>query len=518
MTTFLSSLTVARKIWLSMLGLLVGLIAAGAWTQQATSHALLAAMSQMTQDQDLRAQAIEWRGLTALNSLRRSVISASSDAALVASLSAQSKLGSQDISALQTRIEKAITNDKERRALQRIADARTWVLNLQGQASSHKTRTEIDSARMLAISGFEPATLAYVAELDAFVRLQEQQVAASKQAALAAQQGVATIALAVAVTVLAVGVLWAGVLVRTLRRPLAQAVALAEATARGELVELPAVQGTDEFAQLMRALARMVARLRDLIGDVRQGAVSVSSAPAQISAGNLDLSARTELAASSLQETASAVEQLSGQANQALDTVRQASDLAVGTSTAAQQGGQIVNRVVDSMGEISTASGRIVDIIGVIDAIAFQTNILALNAAVEAARAGEQGRGFAVVASEVRALAQRSAEAAKEIKVLISTSSERVESGMRMASEAGTAMALIVARASEVTQLMHEMSASAVEQSAGIGQINTAVTQLDQATQQNAALVEESAAAASSLRDQARRLEASAAVFTLGAK
>ena len=513
----LNTLSVARKIWLSMLGLLACLVVAGAWTQQATSRSLLAAMADIEQNQNMRAQAIDWRGLTALNSLRRSVIAVSSDAALVADLSAQMKIGSQEISALQERIEKAIDNAADRRAIERIAAARVRILGLLDQANLLKARGEADQARRFVTAYFEPATQAYIAELDAFVALQEQQLQSSKRTALEAQQRVVVIALAVAALVLAVGVLWAALLVRTIRRPLAQAVALAEATARGELAPPPTVQGSDEFAQLMRALAQMVARLRELIGEVRQGAVSVSSASAQISAGNQDLSARTEHAASSLQQTASAVEQLSGQASQSLDTVRQASEIASGTSAAANEGGQIVNRVVDSMGEISLASRKIVDIIGVIDAIAFQTNILALNAAVEAARAGEQGRGFAVVASEVRALAQRSAAAAKEIKVLIGSSSDRVESGLRMAGEAGAAMALIVARAGQVSQLMDEMSAAAVEQSTGISQINTAVAQLDQTTQQNAALVEESAAAASSLRDQALRLEQSAALFTLAA-
>ena len=511
----LNELSVARKIWVSMLGLLACLIGAGVWTQQTTSRTLLKAMADIEQNQDMRAQAIDWRGLTATNSLRRSIIAASSDPAVIDSLTAQMKIGSRTISAVQERIGKAIDNEADRRAVERIASARVRILSLLDQANQLKARGEVEQARRFVAESFEPATRAYIAELDAFVALQEQQLQESKATALQAQQQVVAIALTIAALVLLVGVFWAGLLVRTIRKPLAQAVALAEATARGELPVPPEVRGSDEFAQLMRAMAAMVGRLRELIGDVRQGAVSVSSASAQISAGNHDLSARTEHAASSLQQTASAVEQLSGQASQSLDTVRQATDIASRTSTAANEGGEIVKRVVDSMGEISLASRKIVDIVGVIDSIAFQTNILALNAAVEAARAGDQGRGFAVVASEVRALAGRSAEAAKEIKVLIGTSSERVESGLRMAGEAGAAMALIVTRAGQVNQLMSEMSAAAIEQSTGVSQINSAVALLDQATQQNAALVEESAAAATSLRDQALRLEQAAAVFNL---
>ncbi len=513
----LHQLTVARKIWLSMLGLLVCLIVAGAWTQQATSRALLSAMADMAQNQRMVAQAIDWRGLTALNSLRRSVIATSSDPELVKALTAQMKTGSEEINALQARVEKDIDNDADRGAIERISTARLKVLGLLEKANQLKARGEDEAARRFVAESFEPATRAYIGTLDDFVVLQRQQVEAAKIAAQRAEQRVALVALGVAALVLAVGVAWAGLLVRTIRRPLAQAVALAEATARGELRPPPAVQGTDEFAQLMRALGTMVGRLRELIGEVREGAVSVSSASAQISAGNHDLSARTEHAASSLQETASAVEQLSGHASQSLDTVRQATAIASETSAAADEGGQMVGRVVKGMGEISLASQKIADIVGVIDGIAFQTNILALNAAVEAARAGEQGRGFAVVASEVRALAGRSATAAKEVKALIGSSSDRVESGLRLAGEAGAAMTRIVARAKQVSLLMDEMSAAAIEQSAGISQINTAVAQLDQATQQNAALVEESAAAASSLREQAQRLEQSAGVFTLTA-
>ena len=513
----LQHLTVARKVWLSMLGLLVCLIVAGAWTQQATRRALLQALADMEQNQRMVAEAIDWRGLTALNSLRRSVIATSSDSELVKALTAQMKTGSAEINALQARIEKDIDNDADRGAIARIAAARVQVLGLLDKANQLKAHGDDDAARRFVAEAFEPATRAYIGTLDDFVALQRRQVEAAKQAADKAEQRVALTALGVAALVLALGVAWAGLLVRTIRRPLAQAVALAESTARGELQRPSAVHGTDEFAQLMRALATMVGRLRELIGEVREGAASVSIASAQISAGNHDLSARTEHAASSLQQTASAVEQLSGHASQSLDTVRQATAIASETSAAADEGGQMVDRVVQGMGEISLASQKIADIVGVIDGIAFQTNILALNAAVEAARACEQGRGFAVVASEVRALAGRSAAAAKEVKLLIGSSADRVESGLRIAGEAGAAMTRIVARAKQVSQLMDEMSAAAIEQSAGISQINTAVAQLDQATQQNAALVEESAAAASSLRDQARRLEQSAGVFTLTA-
>ncbi len=422
-----------------------------------------------------------------------------------------------EINALQARIENDIDNDADRRAIDRISSARLLVRGLVDQAKQLSSQGDQPAAQRMFAESVEPATQASIGTLDDFVTLQRRQVDAAKRSAQKAEKRVAIVAASVSMLVLAVGVVWAGLLVRTIRRPLGQAVALAQATARGELLQPAAVQGTDEFSQLMQALPTMVGRLRELIGEVREGAMSVSSASEQISAGNHDLSARTEHAASSLQQTASAVEQLSGHASQSLDTVRQTTAIASEALVAADEGGRMVGRVMEGMGEIAEASQKIADIVAVIDSIAFQTNILALNAAVEAARAGEQGRGFAVVASEVRALAGRSAPAAKEVKVLVGSSTDRVESGLRIAGEAGDSMTRIVARARQVSQLMDEMSAAAIEQSAGLGQINTAVAQLDQATQQNAALVEESAAAASSLRDQARRLEQSAGVFTLAA-
>ncbi|MFZ5528409.1 MAG: methyl-accepting chemotaxis protein [Pseudomonadota bacterium] len=299
-------------------------------------------------------------------------------------------------------------------------------------------------------------------------------------------------------------------------RPLQRAVNLAQGVAEGDLTHTLAAEGRDEVAQLTRALSAMVDRLRTLVTEVRHGVESVSTASAQIATGNQDLSARTEQTASSLQETASSMEELTGTVSQSADTARQANQLASGAAQAARRGGDVVNQVVANMAQITSSSKKISDIIAVIDGIAFQTNILALNAAVEAARAGEQGRGFAVVAGEVRTLAQRSAQAAKEIKALIGDSVDTVESGARLVGDAGTVMQEIVTSVQRVTDLMGEIAAAASEQRDGIGQVNTAVTHLDQMTQQNAALVEESAAAASSLRDQAHRLSEVVSVFNVG--
>ncbi len=298
-------------------------------------------------------------------------------------------------------------------------------------------------------------------------------------------------------------------------RPLDEAQQLASAIAQGNLTRPIQREGKDETAALMRALGDMQASLARIVGEVRSSTDSIGTASQQIATGNQDLSSRTEQAASSLQETAASMEQLTSTVRQSADAARQATQMAVANAEVAVRGGQVVGQVVTTMDEINHSSKKIGDIIGVIDGIAFQTNILALNAAVEAARAGEQGRGFAVVAAEVRSLAQRSAQAAKEIKGLIETSVGKVEDGSRLVAQAGSTIGEIVANAEKVSAFISDITTAAGEQSDGIGQVNVAVTQLDQMTQQNAALVEESAAAAESLKDQASRLADAVRFFRL---
>jgi len=289
----------------------------------------------------------------------------------------------------------------------------------------------------------------------------------------------------------------------------------AQRVAAGDLGTVAGAHGAPS-GSVMAALGDMQASLARVVGQVRNASDSIATGSAQIATGNADLSQRTEEQAANLQQTAASMEQLNATVRNNADTARQATQLSTAASAAAEQGGQVVGQVVSTMDDITTSSKKIADIIGVIDGIAFQTNILALNAAVEAARAGEQGRGFAVVASEVRNLAQRSAEAAKEIKGLIGASVERVEAGAKLVGEAGANMADIVAQVKRVADLIAEISSASIEQTSGIGQVSDAVAQLDQVTQQNAALVEESAAAAESLKQQASQLAVVVSVFKLG--
>ncbi|MBR8234465.1 methyl-accepting chemotaxis protein [Burkholderia sp. AU32357] len=302
---------------------------------------------------------------------------------------------------------------------------------------------------------------------------------------------------------------------RAIGRPIADALSHFDAIAVGDLRRPIVVNRRDEMGQMLEGLARMQRGLVDTVRTVRGGSESIATAARQIAAGNIDLSSRTEEQAAALQETASSMEQLTGTVKQNADNARQASSLAANASEIANKGNTVVGQVVGTMGEINDSSAKIADIIAIIEGIAFQTNILALNAAVEAARAGEEGRGFAVVAGEVRSLAQRSSSAAKEIKALIDASVERIRTGSTLVDEAGRTMSDVISAVQRVTDIMGEIAAASEEQSGGIDQVARAVTQMDEVTQQNAALVEEAAAAAQSLEEQAARLRETAAVFQL---
>ena len=351
--------------------------------------------------------------------------------------------------------------------------------------------------------------------LDKLVKMNNDGAEQARKASERTYNQARTILIVVAVLAIALAIAAAVWLIRSITAPLARAVEVADRVSGGDLTAHINVDSRDETGQLLSALQRMQQSLVRTVSVVRQNSESVASASAQIASGNNDLSARTEQQASALEETAASMEELGSTVRQNADNARTANQLAMNASTVAAQGGEVVAEVVETMKGINASSNKIADIISVIDGIAFQTNILALNAAVEAARAGEQGRGFAVVAGEVRSLAQRSAEAAKEIKSLITASVERVEQGSALVDKAGATMTEVVTAIRRVTDIMGEISAASSEQSAGVGQVGEAVTQMDQATQQNAALVEEMAAAAASLNTQAGELVEAVAVFKL---
>ena len=360
-----------------------------------------------------------------------------------------------------------------------------------------------------------PATAKWQDKISAFIELQREKSKKDEETASAAFDESKTIMIALSILAIALGSSTAWLITKSITRPINQAVLIAHTVASGDLTSKFDSTEHDDTGQLIRALREMNDSLINIVGQVRQGAETISVGTKQIASGNMELSSRTEQQAGSLEETASAMEQLTSTVKQNADNARQANTMAISASDIAVKGSSVVSEVVETMGEINESSKKIVDIIGVIDGIAFQTNILALNAAVEAARAGEQGRGFAVVASEVRNLAQRSASAAKEIKILINHSVEKVDTGSKLVDQAGATMKQIVDSVKQVTDIMNEISSASGEQSSGIDQIHLAVAQMDNVTQQNAALVEEAASAAQSLQSQASMLNQAVSVFKL---
>ncbi|OQW87613.1 MAG: methyl-accepting chemotaxis protein [Rhodoferax ferrireducens] len=375
----------------------------------------------------------------------------------------------------------------------------------------------IAQAQQLSGEKMQPLWPPVEAALSRLVELQNTVAKAEYDASIARYQTTRMVSIgAILAGLLIAG--WFGLfLVRGISDSLNQAQNVARTVALGDLSQRIQVRGQDELAQVMSELSAMQGSLVKVVTQVRQGSESVATASSQIAQGNQDLSSRTESQASALEQTAASMEQLSATVQQNADNAKQANQLALAASQTAVQGGAVVAEVVETMKHINDSSKRIFDIIGVIDGIAFQTNILALNAAVEAARAGEQGRGFAVVATEVRSLAGRSAAAAKEIKTLIGASVDRVEQGSALVNKAGITMGEVVTSIQRVTDIVGEISSASSEQSAGVAQVGEAVMQMDQVTQQNAALVEEMAAAASSLRSQAQELVQTVAVFKLAA-
>jgi methyl-accepting chemotaxis protein len=425
------------------------------------------------------------------------------------------KQTSAEISAIQKELENAVKASQAESMLATIAPKRTAYLGHREQMYVHLKNGDQPAVDTLLKETLLPALDAYLSAMKELKKHQDSMSdARSAEVHADMRQAKTTLIVLLAIS-LAVGAFGAFAITRSVTRPLHEAVSAARMIAGNDLSQTLESKRKDELGDLLRALGQMQTALRTMVSQVRQSTDSIATASTEIASGNTDLSARTEQAAGNLQQTASSMEQLTGTVRQSADAARTANQLASSAAAVAAKGGQVVSQVVSTMNEINVSSKKIADIIGVIDGIAFQTNILALNAAVEAARAGEQGRGFAVVAGEVRSLAQRSADAAKEIKGLIGTSVDKVASGSKLVRDAGSTMNEIVASVQRVTDIIGEISAAASEQSEGIGQVNTAVAQLDQMTQQNASLVQQSAAAADSLKEQASRLSKVVGTFRL---
>jgi methyl-accepting chemotaxis protein len=510
-----SRLRVGQRLYLGFAAVLL-LMASIATLSYFSLEASQAATEHIVEMDSRSIQTAEWLQGTKLNINRvMAVAKSGNDPVVDAHFKPLMAETSAQISEVQKSLEADIDSEEGKAMLGSIAAARSDYIAVRKQYFSTLGSGDLAGAEQMLNNALMPAADRYGALQGDLLALEQKLVAEAIEEAGATvlRQQVLLGAMAGFTLLFAAWVAWT--ITHSVTRPVDDALQMANAVAQGDLTHEVATQRQDELGDLIRAMAAMKNSLLQTVTQVRSATDSINTASSEIASGNQDLSARTEQTASNLEETAASMEELTSTVSQSADAARQANQLAASASEVAVRGGQVVSQVVTTMEEINHSSKKISDIIGVIDGIAFQTNILALNAAVEAARAGEQGRGFAVVASEVRSLAQRSAEAAKEIKGLIGTSVDKVEAGSRLVADAGQTMSEIVGSVQRVSDIIGEITAASSEQSNGIAQVNTAVSQLDQMTQQNAALVEQSAAAAESLRDQAVKLAQVVQVFRL---
>lgn len=495
----------------SVILLLLALLAViGAWRMQASND-----LARDIVDEKLAIERTmtEWGKLTALNAARTLTVGEIYDMDLRRQIEAEVEAASAEIQRLQDQLSEQIADPRARELFDAVLARRAEYREARGAALKAQEAGYDTTARQFFEKELPQYLGAYTASVDALLSYERELIDAGAAEMYASNNTGLALLIGLAVAALVAGVVLAYAITRSITRPLQSAVGVAVTVSSRDLTAEIEAPGRDETSQLLNALRQMNENLRDVVRDVHGGAQSIASAASQIAAGNIDLSSRTEQQASSLAETAATMEQLTATVRQNADHAETASSLADTAVKVAVKSGEVVAEVVDTMGSINESSKQVVEIINVIDAIAFQTNILALNAAVEAARAGEQGRGFAVVAGEVRSLAQRSAAAAREIKELIETSVTRTEQGNRLVSEAGKRMSETVTSIQRVTDIMSEITAASREQSEGINQVSLAVSEMDKVTQQNAALVEEATAAAGSLQEQSSRLARLVATF-----
>ncbi|KQM69815.1 methyl-accepting chemotaxis protein [Xylophilus sp. Leaf220] len=511
----LQNLNIGARLGLGF-GILIlltaAILAVGVWRLQAVAAESAEMMALPLTKERLVS---DWYSVIQASVKRTTAVAKSADPSLATFFAEESAQSSRNSTEQQKRLEELLASPKEKTLFAALVQDRKAYIAVRDAVAKAKQEGRADEADRLFTAEFQPAGVRYLKSLQAL--LDEQRAAIDAAAASVRQgyeRGLAQMLVLGAAALLVAAVL-AYLITRSITRPLDRALAVAQTVAAGDLTTDVGATSLDETGRLLQALDAMGQRLRETVGQVRHGADGIATASSEIASGNLDLSTRTEEQASALQQTAASMEQMTATVRQNADNARQANQLAQSTSDLAARGGVVVGNVVSTMAEIHTASRKIVDIISVIDGIAFQTNILALNAAVEAARAGEQGRGFAVVAAEVRTLAQRSATAAKEIKGLIDDSVMRVDAGNRLVDEAGGVIREVVQGVRRVTDIVGEITSASQEQTTGLEQVNQAITQMDQVTQQNAALVEEAAAATGSLESQAAQLVAAVAVFRL---
>ena len=500
--------SIATRLWIPVAVMSVMTVAMSLGAASRTRSLLEVAQATQEKQQQRFELALRWRGLTEANASRVQAGLAANDNAVADAMKGDIAKTTETINGIQKQLEALAEGDDDKAAMARIAERRQAYIATRNEANKLKAGGDVNGAHQALQQKVVPAIEQYLVAQQDFVTLQQQRSAALREAAGAERMRTVWGVAALMTLIVGLLALATAYFVRTISAPLKSLMAEAERIGEGDLFHVDRDYSQDEIGDVQRALAAMKSSLRKVIREVRASADGMQTASQEIASGNQDLSHRTEQTASNLQHAASSLAQLTGTVQQSADSARTANQLAGSAAEVAERGGTVVGEVVGTMAQIDASAKKINDIIGTIDGIAFQTNILALNAAVEAARAGEHGKGFAVVASEVRALAQRSAGAAREIKALIGDSVAKVEAGSQLVRDAGATMTEIVASVQRVSDIIGEISASTVEQSQGIGNVNGSVAQLDQMTQQNAALVEESAAAAESLSDQARKLTA----------